>query len=280
MSLELNWTRGPHIKKRGSVRLAMLEHFLALAPCMAAVLYQNPGALLLFLATAVATVGTEQILDRALSRQRSLPDGRTTISALLLALLLPADTMWWAGAVVGSLGMLTAWFVQRGRLRLRLNPAVLGALAAALLSALLPEYLSPSGQAALSATQAAPWLLAAGGAYLVWRRHVNWRTPVVILAVAAILSFALGVAPLSILVSGPFMLGTFFLAADWRTAPVTPRGKIAAAVVIGLVATLLDTYLLSAGGVLVAVLMSNLLTPPINRYTRLRPFGYRPQTTR
>ena len=271
MSLSLDWSRGPHIKRRVSVRAVMLEQALALAPCIAAAVYLHTTALLLLLlATAVTSVATERLLSFALGKPKALPDGQYTVSAIIMTLLLPLGTAWWIGALAGGIGAASAVLLGHSRLRLKVNPAIAGVLAAAGLRAALSEALSAgTGTTALYA-DAMPVLLAAGGLYLVVRGHVNWRTPALVLGLSAALSAALGQATWAVVSSGAWLSAAFFLAPDWRTSPARRKGKDISAALIAVTATLLSGYQLAAGGMPMAVLLGNLLTTPINRLSRPR----------
>lgn len=278
MKLNPDWSRGPHIRKGVSVRRAMLEHALALAPCAAAAYYYhgNPVLFLLF-ATVVAAVVTQQVLNLTILKKKTLPDGRATVTGLVLALMLPANTVWWAGAVAGALGFLAAGGLEHSRARLKVNPVVIGLIAAAGLGALLPNVLFAGAAAGVASVEAMPMALTVGGLFLVLRRHVSWRTPVVLLALAAAATFAMGLDPLEVINSGAWLMVAFFVAPDWRTCPMTRWGKVVSATAMALLAALLYEYLLFSGGFTVAVLVCNILTEPINRPTRQRPLGFLPQ---
>ncbi|HSL93598.1 MAG TPA: RnfABCDGE type electron transport complex subunit D, partial [Bacillota bacterium] len=146
MILTVDWSRGPHIRRHSSVRLAMLEHAFALAPGVtAAAFYHGAGQLLLVATTVIAALATQELLKLLLKRQRSLPDGRTAVSGLVLALLLPLNTVWWAGALAGALGMLATGLLEYSKLRLKVNPVVPGVFAATAFAAWMPDSLFSGG---------------------------------------------------------------------------------------------------------------------------------------
>ncbi len=123
-------------------------------------------------------------------------------------------------------------------------------------------------------------LLLAGGVYLLLRRDIDWRIPAGILLSVALFSGALhlidGVhypAPLFSLFSGGLLIGTFFMATDPVTSPLTPRGAWIFAIGIGLLVVLIRVFGGFPEGVMYAILLMNAATPLIDRYTQSRVFG-------
>ncbi len=118
------------------------------------------------------------------------------------------------------------------------------------------------------------------GAYLAWKRYLNWRIPASILFTVAAFStvlFALDPArfphPLFMLFSGGLMLGAVYMATDMVTSPVTHAGAWIFGVGIGLLVVLIRIWGGLPEGVMYAILFMNALVPFINRATQPRVFG-------
>jgi electron transport complex protein RnfD len=122
-------------------------------------------------------------------------------------------------------------------------------------------------------------LILLGGAYLAYKSYLNWRIPVSILAVVALLSSALHAidpafpgAPF-MLFSGGLMLGAVYMATDMVTSPVTNRGAWVFGAGIGALVVLIRLWGGLPEGVMYAILLMNALVPFIDRATRPRVFG-------
>jgi electron transport complex protein RnfD len=118
------------------------------------------------------------------------------------------------------------------------------------------------------------------GAYLAWKRYLNWRIPVsILLTVAAFTAvlYAIDAArfptPLFMLFSGGLMLGAVYMATDMVTSPITLRGVWVFGIGIGLLVVLIRVWGGLPEGVMYAILLMNALVPFINRVTQPRVFG-------
>ncbi len=124
-------------------------------------------------------------------------------------------------------------------------------------------------------------LILLGGAYLAYKNYLNWRIPVSILAVVALLSSALHAIDPAIpgapfmLFSGGLMLGAVYMATDMVTSPVTNRGAWVFGAGIGALVVVIRLWGGLPEGVMYAVLLMNALVPFIDRATRPRVFGTR-----
>lgn len=118
-----------------------------------------------------------------------------------------------------------------------------------------------------------------GGLYLILRKHVDWKIPTFYIGTVFVLSFlfsgpfpSLWFASYSIFAGG-LMLGAFYMASDWVTSPNTKKGRVIYAIFLGLL-----TFIIRKGsglpeGVAYSIVLMNILTPLIDRYTKGRIFG-------
>ena len=122
-------------------------------------------------------------------------------------------------------------------------------------------------------------LLLVGGIYLLWRRVITWHIPVSYLATVSL--FAV-IAPQAgdrltylgyALCTGGLMLGALFMATDYATSPISPRGRLIFGVGCGLLTVLLRYFGAYAEGVSFAILIMNLLVWYIDRFTKPVRFG-------
>lgn len=75
------------------------------------------------------------------------------------------------------------------------------------------------------------------------------------------------------LCGGGLMLGAFFMATDYVTSPITPRGQIIFGICCGIFTGLFRCFGANAEGVSFAIILSNLLVPMIEKYTVPTAFG-------
>jgi electron transport complex protein RnfD len=112
-----------------------------------------------------------------------------------------------------------------------------------------------------------------GGAYLLIRKVISWHTPVCFIATVFLMTAALGQQPVYQLFSGGLILGAFFMATDYVTSPQTAWGKVIFGVGAGLFTVLFRVYGSYPEGVSYAILLMNILTPYINKFTIHKALG-------
>ncbi|RZS96514.1 RnfABCDGE type electron transport complex subunit D [Cecembia calidifontis] len=124
------------------------------------------------------------------------------------------------------------------------------------------------------------WIIVLGGIYLIYRKMMNWRIPVAILATVYLLSGILFLldnqvypSPLFMLFSGGLMLGAVFMATDMVGSPITPLGVWIYGVFIGLLIVVIRIWGGLPEGVMYAILLGNALTPQIDKIIRPRVYG-------
>lgn len=127
------------------------------------------------------------------------------------------------------------------------------------------------------------FLLLLGGAYLVYRKVINLRIPISMLGSAALMIWAFagtnglfsasGALILLQMFSGGLILGALFMATDYVTTPITPKGHIIFGIGCGVIAMLIRLFGGYAEGVSYAILIMNVASPLIERFTMPTPFG-------
>lgn len=119
-----------------------------------------------------------------------------------------------------------------------------------------------------------------GGIYMIWKKIITWHIPVAVLASAALFTGILWMAdptkyadPLFHLLTGGMMLGAIFMATDYVTSPMTPKGMIIYGTGIGVITILIRTWGAYPEGVSFAILIMNAFVPLLNMYIKPRRFG-------
>ena len=115
---------------------------------------------------------------------------------------------------------------------------------------------------------------------LLWRKVITWHIPVAILATVTVLTGimwlinpVLYVNPLYHLCSGGLMLGAIFMATDYVTSPMTPKGMVWYGIGIGFLTVIIRYFGSYPEGMSFAILMMNAVTPLINNWCKPKRFG-------
>jgi len=118
-----------------------------------------------------------------------------------------------------------------------------------------------------------------GAAYLLYRRVINWRIPVTFIATVGLFTFIFGKDGLFTgdalyhILSGGLILGAFFMATDYVSSPVTPKGQVIMGIGCGIITSIIRLYGGYPEGVSYSILLMNVLTPLIDKYTMPVKFG-------
>ena len=122
-------------------------------------------------------------------------------------------------------------------------------------------------------------MLLIGGAYLLFRKVINWQTPVAYIATVAVLSFLFPKAGSGLewmlysVFGGGLMLGAFFMATDYATSPVTKKGQLIFGIGCGLFTVLIRYFGSYNEGVCYSIMVMNLCVALIDKYTKPTRFG-------
>ena len=120
-------------------------------------------------------------------------------------------------------------------------------------------------------------LIILGGLYLMYKGIINYVILTFYICTVAILMFILGGFNFTFviyeLLAGGLMLGAFFMLTDYTTSPMTKKGQIIYAVLAGLITTVIRLYGGYPEGVSYSILLVNIMTPLIDKYTKTKVFG-------
>lgn len=115
--------------------------------------------------------------------------------------------------------------------------------------------------------------LVLGGAYLIYKKHVDYRVPLTIIISTGLIAIAVGENPLYHILSGGLIIGAFFMATDMVTSPYTTKGKIIFALGITIITMAIRLKGSYPEGVAFSILIMNGLTPLINKYVKPKRFS-------
>lgn len=122
-------------------------------------------------------------------------------------------------------------------------------------------------------------LLLIGAVYLIARGVLEIRLPLSYLGTVALFAWVFGGSgwfdgdPLFHVLAGGVILGGFFMVSDMVTTPVTPKGRIIFGIGAGLITMVIRRWGGYPEGCSYSILLMNLVTPLIDRFTRPKVFG-------
>ena len=306
---KLSVSSSPHIRSAVSTNRIMLDVLIALAPAaiMGCIIY-GWHAILVLLSCTAAAVLAEFIFNIIVKKEQTVSDLSAAVTGLLLGMNLRADSPIWM-CVIGSVFAIVVVKCLFGGLGCNFaNPAATGRVfllvcfADALGGGAVPNFSSApelvSGATPLEILKNGgdlPSILDMllgfrGGAigescglaiilgfiYLAFRRVIKPETPVIFVATVFLLTLAVKgdfmFATYHIL-SGGLLLGAVFMATDYVTTPLTRTGKMIFAFGCGLITFLIRNYGAYPEGVSFALLVMNILSPYIEKWTQKMALG-------
>lgn len=297
----------PHIRTKETTEDVMYDVIIALIPAMIAAWYFfGIRAVSVTAVSILACMVSEYICQKIMKRDIEIFDGSAIITGILYAFVIPPYMSYWyiiTGAVVsivlgkmvfGGLGhnIFNPALVGRAFIQASwpvaittfmyddiAGPTMLDAMKRGLsLDVTLIEkgnlylntFVGKMG-GCLGETSALALLL--GGLYLIYKKQIDWKVPLTIIATVFLITWASGADPILHIFSGGLFLGAFFMATDMVTSPHNPKGRFIFALGVGILISLIRLKGGYPEGTAFAILIMNGVVPIINRYTRPKRFG-------
>ena len=303
-------TSSPHIRGKRNTQQIMLDVVIALLPALlAGTMIFGMRALLVTLVCAAAAVAAEWVCGMILYHRNTVKDLSSVVTGLLLALTLPATVPYWLAAIGSVFAIVAVKGFCGGLGKNVFNPA-LGARAFMMLfwPVHLVRYIAPgSVDGVASATplhhmvmpalpeeslgqmfmgniggtigEVCTLALLVGGIYLIVKGIISVRIPASYLGTVAVLTLIFSKGDNAVLwmlyslLGGGVMLGALFMATDYATSPVTPKGQIIYGIGCGVLTVIFRYFGLFPEGVTYAILLMNACAWAIDRYCAPRRFG-------
>lgn len=116
-----------------------------------------------------------------------------------------------------------------------------------------------------------------GAVYLLARKVISIKIPGTYILTFAVFTFIFGgfdpAYVLAQVCAGGLIFGAFFMATDYVTSPITPKGQIVFGILLGLLTGIFRLWGGSPEGVSYAIIISNIVVPIIEKYTLPKAFG-------
>lgn len=298
----LNVSSSPHARSSVLTQNLMGDVVIAMIPATVFGVYQfGLKALLIILVTVASCVLSEFVYESLLGKPITIMDGSALVTGMILALNMPPEIPLWIPYLGGIFAIIVVKQLYGGLGQNFMNPA-LAARCFLLISfankmstftldgvsgATPLSVLKNGGSVDVAAMfvgkipgtigEVSVVALLIGAAYLLIKKVISWKIPVTYLATFAVFVFIFGQHNLSYVLAhlcgGGLIFGAFFMATDYVTSPITPRGQIVFGVILGILTGLFRIFGGSAEGVSYAIIISNLLVPLIEKVTYPVAFG-------
>ena len=301
---KLTVSAAPHIHSGASTNRIMLDVLIALLPAAAAsVIIFGLKSLIVIAACVITALVGEALFNIVTKRKQTIGDLSAVVTGLLLALNLSTNVPAWQ-CVIGTLFAIICVKCLFGGLGCNFaNPAITGRVF------MLVAFSAVAGGANPTivdlTTSATPleqlgkgenlelmylFLGLHGGAigetcilaliigfvYLLVRKVITWHIPVVFIATVFVLYLAFTgdvMMALSQILAGGLFIGAIFMATDYVTTPITTRGRIVFALGCGVITFIIRYFCAYPEGVSFSILIMNILTPFIEKWTAKEPLG-------
>lgn len=302
--MKLYLSTAPHIRSEADTHVLMRDVLIALLPTTAAgIYYFGLSAAMVIAVSIVSCVLFEYLWQRITKQPVRIYDLSAAVTGLILGLNLPSTAPWWMPVVGALLAIVITKQLFGGIGDNFLNPAL---LARAVLLASWPARMTGATAYALpicwsgadAVTSATPLAgyeastldlflgnipgsigevckaaILLGLIYLLVRKVITWRIPITFLAVFALLSALVGQNVLDELLMGGVLFGAVFMATDYTTSPMNPRGQFIYAALCGILVCVIRNFGAYPEGVTYAILIGNIVTPLIDKYDKPRLYG-------
>ena len=259
-----NVSANPHVRDKASTHSIMLDVIIALLPATLFGFWNFGVKAIINTVICVAVcVLAEYVWQRCMHQKITIKDCSAALTGLLLALNLPPEVPFWIPVIGGLFAIIVVKQLFGGLGQNFMNPA-LGARCFLLISfAGIMTNFSYNGfggsfDATTSATplaalkagevvnlkamflgntagtigETSALLLLVGGVYLIAKKIISWRIPVCYIVTLGLFVLLFGGHGFDMtylaeqLCGGGLMLGAFFMATDYVTSPITPKGQI------------------------------------------------------
>ena len=302
-----NVSVSPHVRAQNTTKSVMRDVAIALLPILAFGVYHFGLSALKVIAICVVTcVLSELLFELVAKKPITIFDYSAVVTGLILAVNLPATVAWWI-PVIGSVFAIIAVKMLFGGLGQNfMNPALAARCFLLIsftgrmsdfsidgVSSATPLAVLKSGESVdLLSTflglhggcigEVSALAVLVGGLYLIVKKVISVRIPLTYILSTVLFVFLLNLATgnevtvnymLGQVVSGGLLVGAFFMATDYATSPITPKGQIVYGLFLGLMTALFRVIGSSAEGGSYAIIIGNLLVPVIEKITMPKPFG-------
>lgn len=313
MASKFNVSSSPHVRDNSSTAGIMKDVCIAMIPTLAFGCFQfGISALIVVICTVLSCVLAEYLYEKFMNKPITIGDFSAVVTGLILALNMPPQIPVWMPILGGVFAIIVVKQLYGGLGQNFMNPALaarcfmlisfagamtnfsstalkfdststptpLGFLRANGIEKALDQYKLLNiflGRIPGTIGEVSTIALLIGAIYLVVRKVISLRIPLIYIATVAVFVFIFGDHnPTTVLyhvLSGGLIFGAFFMATDYVSTPVTKMGQVYFAVFIGILTGLFRLFGGNAEGVSYAIIIGNIVAPLIEKATLPKAFG-------
>ena len=306
-------TASPHIRSKRTVKNDMLDVIIALLPAGAvSVYYFGYRALVLILASVITCVLAETVFNKCIKKENTIKDLSAVVTGILLAYNVPFTLPVWQLVIGAVFAIVICKMLYGGIGQNIVNPALAArAFLMASWTSTMTNFVPTERVATLKTISDVSMVSAAtplsdpkaytimdlfighvpgclgeisalalliGACYLLVRKVIHIRIPLVFILTTTVMLAIFGEKVdmayiIKNILSGGLILGAFYMATDYTTAPITPKGQIVFGFGCGFITAVIRLWGGYPEGVSYSILLMNLLVPVIEQHTRDRIFG-------
>jgi Na+-translocating ferredoxin:NAD+ oxidoreductase subunit D len=305
----LHVSSSPHVRDHSSTESIMRDVCIAMLPMSAyGVIHFGLHSLLVLVLTVAACVAAEYIYETLMKRPVTITDFSAVVTGMILALNMPPQVPVWMPMLGGVFAIVVVKQLYGGLGQNFMNPALAGRcfLLISFAGKLNDFTCAKIGFDAVSGAtplaqmkngmdityslsdlflgnipgtigEVSTLCVLIGAAYMVARKVISINIPLTYIATFAVFYFIFGgfnaYATVYELCAGGLMFGAFFMATDYVTSPITPKGQIVFGVFLGVMTGIFRLWGASAEGVSYAIVLGNMMVPLIEKVTLPVVFG-------
>ena len=302
MNKLLNVSSSPHARSNVLTQNLMLDVAIAMIPASVYGVYQfGLKALCILLVTVAGAVLSEYVYESLMGKPVTIMDGSALVTGMILGLNMPPEIPLWIPFLGSIFAIIVVKQIYGGLGQNFMTPALaarcfllisfanqMSAFKLDGVSGATPlSVLKNGGSVDVAAMfvgkipgtigEVSVIALLIGAVYLLVKKVISIRIPAAYLISFGVFVFIFGqhdpAYVLAHLCGGGLIFGAFFMATDYVTSPITPRGQILFGILLGVLTGLFRLFGGSAEGVSYAIIISNLLVPLIEKVTLPVAFG-------
>lgn len=305
-------SHAPHVRSSENTKNIMFDVLIALMPALiAGVVVMGYRAFFVALVCVASSVFFEWGWQKLLKKTITISDCSAAVTGLLIALNLPVTIPFWIAIIgcffaiiivkqfFGGLGNnfmnpalagraflltswakpMTTWIKPFDKIYLFNNANVISSATPLVIvkegtGDVLPTYLDLFlGNISGCIGEISAFAILIGAGYLLYKKVIDLKIPFFYIFTVFVLSYLAGRDGLYQILSGGLMLGAFFMATDYVTTPYTKTGQIIFGIGCGFLTFVIRTWGGYPEGVSYSILLMNLLTPLIDKFTVPKTFG-------
>ena len=305
----LHVSSSPHVRDHSSTESIMRDVCIAMLPMsIYGVVHFGIHSLLVIVFTVAACVAAEYIYEKLMKKPITITDFSAVVTGMILALNMPPQAPIWMPMLGGVFAIVVVKQLYGGLGQNFMNPALAGrcfllisfagkmndftcanigfdAVSGATPLAQVKNGVEVTyslgdlflGNIPGTIGEVSTLCVLIGAAYMVYRKVISLNIPLTYIAAFAVFYFIFGgfnaYTTIYELCAGGLMFGAFFMATDYVTSPITPKGQILFGVFLGVMTGIFRLWGASAEGVSYAIVLGNIVVPLIEKVTLPVAFG-------